>query len=34
VKVGDLVETGGGASHAIRNGGSVPLTMVAVIITC
>jgi mannose-6-phosphate isomerase-like protein (cupin superfamily) len=34
VKAGEVVETGGGASHAIRNSGSVPLTMLAVIITC
>jgi mannose-6-phosphate isomerase-like protein (cupin superfamily) len=34
VKAGDVVETGGGASHAIRNSGAAPLTMVAVIITC
>lgn len=33
VAAGDVVITGGGATHAIRNDGSVPLRLVAVIIT-
>lgn len=33
LKKGDLLKTGNGASHSIKNVGSVPLSMMAVIIT-
>ena len=33
VKAGDVVVTGNGASHSIRNNGSVPLVFHAVIVT-
>lgn len=33
LKKGDLLKTGNGASHSIRNTGNIPLSMIAVIIT-
>jgi len=33
VSAGDVVATGGGATHGIANAGTVPLVMVAVIVT-
>ena len=30
---GDIIVTGGGASHSIRNGGSTPLKIIAFIVT-
>jgi mannose-6-phosphate isomerase-like protein (cupin superfamily) len=33
VKAGEMVVTGGGASHSIRNSGDVPIKMIAVIVT-
>jgi mannose-6-phosphate isomerase-like protein (cupin superfamily) len=34
VTVGDVVETGNGASHSILNEGKVPLKFTAIIVTC
>jgi mannose-6-phosphate isomerase-like protein (cupin superfamily) len=34
VKKGDVVITGNGASHSVRNSGSVPLILNAIIVTC
>jgi len=33
VKAGDVVVTGNGASHSLRNNGSVPLVLHAIIVT-